>query len=317
MSIGVCMNGLDGSNPLAFLAALGVLRGLTLDAEARAGAAGAADDDPAEPVRMWWTRERGVWMPWLSGEGLASEEEMLVRIGRVVREHGDHPTLMMGDNFSCTPDAYREHVRALEVSGHDSDLLASLGTDAAVDDEGLCLDTAFRTMRGAGHQHFLKTMRAALHASSPAHLQRTLLGRWDYLDPVRGLSLRIDPLDDRRYAHQWTDPSCDPTRADRGGMTGATALAVMGLPMFPVLAGSRSAVTLGFRSSRQHGVEWTWPIWSGPCSLGVVYALLALDELQADTPDRRTLGRRGIVDVHRTRRITIGKFRNFTPAVSV
>jgi hypothetical protein len=316
MTDGICLRGLDGSNPLAFLAALGVLRGLTLESERRAETSGRSDDGPGEPVRMWWTQERGVWTPWVGQPGL-EQGTMIELLCDAVRREACHPTLLLGDNFACTPEEYRAHAEMLHRDGQSVDLLSALGTDGAVDDDGLCIDTAFRTMRGAGHQHFLKTMRSALASTSAEHIERTVMRSWDYADPVKSMSLRIDPLDDRRYAHQWTDPSGDPTRAERGGMTGATALAVLGLAMYPVVVSRGAARTVGFRSSREHGVEWTWPIWAGRVALGVAGAMLALPELQTDKADRRVLGRRGIVDVSRSRPITNGKFRNFAPAESV
>jgi hypothetical protein len=48
-----------------------------------------------------------------------------------------------------------------------------------------------------------------------------------------------------------------------------------------------------------------------------VRSVLALDTLQAARPDRRELAARGIAEVFRCERITVGKFRNFTPATAV
>lgn len=41
-------------------------------------------------------------------------------------------------------------------------------------------------------------------------------------------------------------------------------------------------------------------------------SLVALKDLQGETPDRTSLSARGIVEVFRSQRLTVDKFRNFT-----
>ena len=64
MSDSILLKGLDGSNPLAFLAALGTLRTLTVAL-------------PDETVRMSWEQADGAWRPrvWYS---LANDGEAII-----------------------------------------------------------------------------------------------------------------------------------------------------------------------------------------------------------------------------------------------
>ncbi|MEK6210943.1 MAG: hypothetical protein AABM64_11340 [Pseudomonadota bacterium] len=82
---------------------------------------------------------------------------------------------------------------------------------------------------------------------------------------------------------------------------------------FHVLASATLQLeTTGFRTSASRGTFWTGPIWETPIGLDDVCSLAALKDLQAETPDRPTLSARGVVEVFRSQRLTVGKFRNFT-----
>jgi hypothetical protein len=194
--------------------------------------------------------------------------------------------------------------------------LAALCSSACEDEEGLAEDTAFRTVRGAGHQHFLGIMVNQLLNLTPEHLIKTLFAPWDYGDPTEALSLRWDPRDDVRYALRWRNPSGDPLRKSQGGMIGASALAVAGLPLHPVYPRQSGLHTTGF-SEIKRATTWTWPLWESPIDLATVRSIIALSEIQEMEPDHRQLRPRGIFSLYRCERFTQGKFRNFTPAVAV
>ncbi len=308
------LKGIDGANPLGFLAALGVLRGLT---RAR------ADRD----AQIGWTLSGGGWRPllgtWLSAEEVC--DALLEECGRTA----EHATLNLADNLTIDGRSFREHlIEQLKHRGdYATEFASAFGCDALCDDKGNIVDTALRTMAGAGHQHFLKTMREVLRAVTVEHLSKTLYQTWRYDDALQGLSLRFDPMDERRYAHQWGDPSGDPTRSKRGSMLGANALAVLGIPLLKVVPVSGDLETTGFRGRRASDCYWTWPIWESPASIDVVASILSLRQLQ-EIPKRGeglergrqvrdALSRMGIVAVYRAQRITVGKFRNFATAVAV
>lgn len=298
----LALTGLDGGNPLGFLAALGTLRALT-------------SAWPDRTVRMSWTVSVG-WKPVLHGcDEIA--QSTVATLYQQMQETKEHPTLNLADSLTVSGDIYREHLLALLARADSHETLsyaAAFGSDLVRDDKGNIADTALRTMSGAGHQHFLKTMRDVLNATTEEHLRKALFEPWKYDDPLKGLSLRFDPLDDKRRALRWREPSGDPTRNSSGNVLGANALAVLGIPLLVTLPVGAQLETTSFRGHRSNDCFWTWPIWSPPLTLSTVVSLLALQELQTDEVPRDHVAARGVVEVFRSQRITEGKFRNFTPA---
>jgi hypothetical protein len=302
MKDGVCLRGLDGSNPLAFLAALGVLRGLTLDAEARTESAGAADDEPAELVRMWWTRERGVWTPWVSGEGLTSEDEVLDRLHHSpMNAELIHPILAAETK---TPFVDIEH----QVDAVQEYLIA-------LHDE---FDPTARSQLQLVRVDYLwGNVKSILSRTARSHLEAAAFKRWSYSDPLENQSLHFDPSEDRRHAYRWNQPSGDPDLKRCGGMLGANRLAIEAVSLFPLVRTSAALQTVGFSGQTTRDTRWTWPIWSGALSLEVVRSLLALSELQQDQPNPLVCHRLGVIAVFRANRILVNKTPNLSPPVQV
>jgi hypothetical protein len=127
--------------------------------------------------------------------------------------------------------------------------------------------------------------------------------------------MRWDAEDDRRYALRWDEPSKDPVRTVRG----ANLLAVAALPLFPVVPTSSNTVaTTGFSGRGSRDTFVAWPIWTGWLALDAVRSLLSVKALQ-DRSAASALALRsvGVSAVYRSQRITLGKYRNFTPAQAV
>ncbi len=309
------LNGLDGSNPLAYLAALGILRCLELFA-------------PEAKFKMAWQSNAGAWRPILSSESPFDEAETLCE---KMSSYLDAPLQMgllesLGENLTHPPDAFRshlaDHIQKAAQGEPESHValafLAAFGTDTAHQphskDRAQMQDTALRTMSGAGHQHFLKFMREIVADTSALQLYTTLFQPWTYEDEGRGKNLRWDPIDDRRYALRWKNPSSDPAMT----MRGANRLAIEGLPFFPTAPMGTMLETTGFKSNR--GSFWSWPIWTHPLSVAAIQTVLqnVLLTKKEQTPENaEALRARGIAKVFRSQRITVGKFRNFTPAKSI
>jgi hypothetical protein len=126
--------------------------------------------------------------------------------------------------------------------------------------------------------------------------------------------MRWDSEDDRRYALRWDEPSKDPVRTVRG----ANRLAIAALPLFPAVPLADNSVgTTGFSGRGSRDTFVTWPIWSGLLTLDTVRSTLGLTALQTHTCEAASLAPRGICAVYRSQRITLGKYRNFTPARSL
>ena len=296
--------GLDGSNPLAFLAALATLRVLSHVWTERA-------------LRLGWESRAGRWTPLLDCAGTASPEDVVAALDPALRAMAGHPAFTFAADLKLPADAFAAFAREAAAQARDArdgtlaQFAGAFACEVLTEENGDVQDTAFRTMSGAGHQHFLKFMAELAQVTTAAHLRAALFSPWRYDE--QKLSLRWDPADDRRYALRWDDPSGDVIRTVRG----ANRLAVEALPLFPVAPVRGGLETTGFASPHGRGLFWTWPIWEPPLALDTVRSVLALDTLQAARPDRRELSARGIAEVFRCERVTIGKFRNFTPAQAI
>ncbi|MCY4513963.1 MAG: hypothetical protein OXC69_02310 [Candidatus Tectomicrobia bacterium] len=296
---GLLLNGLDGSNSLAFLAAVGALRTV-------------AYAHPTTNLRMKWVRHNSSWAPVLTGNRTVSAGHLVELLFSALRVEST-PEFDFSKNLNVNSELFRgvaveAQTCASPVDRRYADFVASFGCELVTTHANRGIqDTALRTMSGAGHQHFLGTMKQLVHETTAEHLRRALFEMWDYSDDKLGL--RWDPEEDRRYALRWGNPSDDAVKTVRG----ANRLAVEALPLFPTAPGDRHLETTGF--SRQHGaVVFTWPIWEDALSMDVMRSLFSLPEMQRAEPDRAILRAVGVVEVYRSQRITVGKYRNFTRA---
>ncbi len=225
------LNGLDGSNPLAFLASLGTLRGMTF-----------ARREPAP--RLSWRTLHGALRPVLHSGTTLDADMLCEQLRERLQIEAGTPALGFAADLSVKDTKLREIATTVQAECEredrsSADYVAAFGCETVTDlKTGNILDTALRTMSGAGHQHFLSFMRQLLAETTTEDLHAALFRRWTYSDP--GPSLRWDPADDRRYALRWAEPSGDPIRTVRG----ANALAVLGLPLFPT-----QPVTHGLRTT--------------------------------------------------------------------
>ena len=298
------LSGLDGGNPLAFLAAVGTLRVVTRAA-------------PSAGWTMSWKVNDGHWSPVLLGSMSVTEDGLIELLMPALKTMDGDPALGFADDLTIGREQFRgvaqdAHRAATPTDRHFADFVAAFGSDSlSVSRKDQIQDTALRTMSGAGHQHFLKSMRELVEATDSIHLKDSLFAPWRYLDPRP--SLRWDPVDDRRHALRWKSPSGDAVQT----MRGANRLAIEALPLLPTAPGEHKLHTTGFSDRRGEGVQFTWPIWDAPLNVEVVRSLLSLAEIQEPRPDRAALAERGVVEVYRSQRITVDKYRNFTSAAPV
>ena len=300
---GLLLNGLDGSNLLGFLAAVGVLRVAT-------------ETNPQWDWRVRWDTREGQWSPVLLADTTLTAGGLIDQLMPALdKRKGDHAFAFANDLTISCKEFRGVAQSAFDSAGladrHFADFITAFGCDSVPISakDSRIQDTALRTMSGAGHQHFIGSMRELVEKTSPDHLRATLFEAWQYSDPKP--SLRWDPADDRRYALRWKEPSGDPVRT----MRGANRLAVEALPLFPTAPGEGNLQTTGFTQRRGEGVIFTWPIWGVPLNIDTVRSLLSLAELQQAQLDRQSLSSRGVVEIYRSQRITRDKYRNFTPAV--
>jgi hypothetical protein len=303
------LKGIDGANPLGFLAAVGVLR--------TASMAWSTD----YPTTMEWRKHDGAWRPVLSFHFYVAEADFVSKLNITLKQMQNHPAFKFSDNLSLSPEVFRNEVLKAQKESHlndrrFADFMAAYGCESLCDKNSESIaDTAMRTMSGAGHQHFLGTIRQIVSDTEVFHISKTLFSLWQYDDPVEKHTMRWDPADDVRYALQWQNPSGDRNRKVAGCVWGANRLAIEALPLFVTAPKINSLETTAFTQNRAKGIFLTWPIWESPLSIETLRSLLSLHELQTSKPDRNKLKKIGVVEIFRCQRLTQGKFRNFSTAV--
>jgi hypothetical protein len=231
------------------------------------------------------------------------------------------PELAIGKRIDCTYEEYREHASNFLMGAGDGarealDLLAAFGSDACLDQKSGSLDpTPFCFIAGSGRQFFLDTVRQLMERVTPEAVRRTIFEPWTYRDET--LSMRWDPIEDRRYALSDTNPSDAAART----VWMANLLGYRALPLFPCAPGRRGLVTTGWALVGAEGSAFTWPIWEFSAPPDTIRSLLQLSELREPETHRFPLRARGIAAIFRSRRIKVGAGLNtkvnFSPARGV
>jgi hypothetical protein len=301
------LKGIDGANPLGFLAALGAV------ATARIF---------CPLISVGWRKEYGSWRPFFMGyesNETAFSEAMAGALSGTSAE-----PFKIEKKFPFSKRRFGEALKefqskALPRDRRNVDLLGAFGSEVCAEKDGeIFQDTFFRMVRsgdsaGQGLPFYAISIR---NSTGAAELRRTLFETWDYKD--KGFSLRWNPLEDQRYALRWHDPSKNKDKYAPGTMNGANALALEALSLFPSVALQTGLATTGFSKSKQRRIYFTWPIWEAAVSVETVRSLLALQELHKENPPRKELQARGIVEVYRCERIAPNQYyRNFSSAVPV
>jgi len=204
--------------------------------------------------------------------------EWLTALARAV----PRPELAIGKRIDCPASEYRDHARALLADAHAGereplDLLAAFASDACVSRFDQIAPTPFCFVTGSGHQYFLDTVRQLMELVQPERVMRALVEPWEY-DDAR-LSLRWDPIEDRRYALAAQDPSSEaPTTVWM-----ANLLAYRALVLFPSAPRRAGLVTTAW-SGAESDLSFTWPIWETTVGPEAIRSLLQLQELGSPAP---------------------------------
>jgi hypothetical protein len=306
MNQSLILNGIDGSNPLGFLTALGTAL---------------ITQSFCPTVRLSWKIINSAWRP--SIWGLQSSEDDFVK--------SLHQTLVstLSSPFEIEkklPFSSKLFRTALLIATKDAspawrreiDILAGFGSEIHSDKKGMFKDTAFRMVRsgdsaGQGLPAYALAIRKNIDIDT---LNRTLFQYWDYRDD--DFSLRWDPLEDQRYALRWHNPVSETNKKYAPKtMRGANALSLEALALFPVQPQKFEKIATTCFSKFSRSEFFTWPIWDQPISLDIIRALLSLSDLNnRESPPRQILAKRGIVEIYRCERIAPNKYyKNFTQAV--
>jgi hypothetical protein len=239
-----------------------------------------------------------------------------------LRDAVPRPELAIGKHIDCTRDEFREHAKmflekAERTDREVLDLLSDFGSDACAKDKSERMEaTGFCFITGSGHQYFLDTVRQLMGEVKPEKVHAALFEPWVYQDET--LSMRWDPLEDRRYALMDRDPTASGNKPRTVWM--ANLLAYRALALFPSAPTRRGLVTTGWS---RHGddLTFTWCMWEYAIGPDAIRSLLEMPELFIPRPDGAVLRARGIAAVFRARRIQVGNPPlhkiNFSPARSI
>ncbi len=299
---GVHLHGLEGTNPLGFLAALGVQ---VVFAEDR------------EQPRLWWSED-------ITPHAIIDADFTVERVascaldafGRWHRSAALNPTrqdgspMHNGDTLKLHGDDVRTYLGHASTRDSSSPLATALLAEGSVDKQGAAKPSDFYF--AAGNQHFLSAARTILAGASIEDLEAGLNGPWPYQSQLP--SLGWDVSDDRVYALRAHDPAPEKKRTNPG----PEALALLGLSLYPVFAGQGRTATQGCSGTWKAGA-FSWPLWHNPASPLAVKSLIAHAYGVATTAERRRWSRSwrgwGISNVYRSpiRRSDQGGYGTFGP----
>jgi hypothetical protein len=258
----IVLPALDGTNPLGFLAALGVL-----DVLHRAG---------REPT-VRWTPDL-VPVPVYQGVPDAEELIELVDADRArwqdsVVLHG--PANDQLDDLKPPPEVHRRWVT--EVMGTlggtraDADLFCALLSEGAVDGKGHGKPTHLHFT--AGQQKFLVMVRELASRVDAERIREATCGPWREDSPLPSLSWSSQG--ERMYALRAVNPSGE----KRLGVPGADWLAFLGLVFYPTCAvthntGERAALKTNGCDRPWKRSALRWPLWGVPLERDTTWALV-------------------------------------------
>ena len=236
------LTGIDGSKPLGFLAALGVFRTL-------------GKLTNGSGYKFSWTQTCGAWRPAIfSSDDTSMSEDWLLDalLEHLENEADQFAALRLAELDGPRRRMFHKIADASDAKHRDdADWLSCNGSDARTENEISQLQTSRK-------DYHPKSVRRLVSETTRSHLQRSLFEQWDYSDPIAGISLHVEPREDRRHAYQWNTPSGDPTAKTGGGMIGANRLALEAWPLFQSLpaAGDRLA-TVSFDGLKANNTRFT------------------------------------------------------------
>jgi CRISPR-associated endonuclease/helicase Cas3 len=309
------LGGLDGTNPLAFLAAIG-----TLVICHRLSQVNAGPDWLAGTPALSWGTDGSPYTPvlHLPAEPPSQSNFANYLADQLPQSPNTHPCAwvvqILSDKCGNLVTCIREQCSAAQQQDWPYlDWLTALVSETA--------PNATSQLQTARRDYLLDNIRQVMELTTADHLERSLFRTWDYADPLANQSLHWEPTEDRRHAYQWHMPSGDPTRKKRGGMLGANRLALEAWPLFPSFAAASTAdarvATRGFKGNRAYDTYFTWPIWKSALGVDAIGSLLALELLQCDEPNSIDFHPFTVAAVFRSQRILVGKTPNFTTARAV
>jgi hypothetical protein len=272
---------LEGTNPLGFLAALGVLDALTCQVDS---------------ATLRWTDEL---VPHAIIGGLDDLDPLLDMLDRD-REEWSDSALLAFPQESPLPDAKPDKLKLrkwFEAVSREhgpragSDHLCALVAEGAFDGKENAKPTHLHFT--AGQQQFLEMIRTLASNVDRDRLREAVCGPWAYDSPLPSLSW--DARGERVYAVRATNPSNE----KRLGVPGADWLAFRGLVFYPVTRTVSGSLRTTACDPEWKRSAFRWPLWWVSGTRDVVWSLVADKTLisQRANVQPEALNARGVLSV--------------------
>ncbi|MCY4110167.1 MAG: hypothetical protein OXG11_14230 [Chloroflexi bacterium] len=181
-------------------------------------------------------------------------------------KRADGSKMPRGDELKLTPEDIRTYLSQGGRHHGTGNLATALLAEGSLDNQGVAKPSDFYFT--AGQQKFLDTARKILGAAERGEIVTSVEGPWRYESTIP--SLGWDVTDDRVYALRANNPSPEKKLTNPG----TEALALLGLSLYPVFAGSGRTQTQGCSGSWKNG-WYSWPLWGRPATSLAVRSLLA------------------------------------------
>ena len=263
---GTHLTGLTGTNPLGFLAALGVQ---TL-----------FESEKERPL-LWWTDD--VIPHAVVDDRFDVERIMDCAMDRSFPAWLTSPALnprlggKSDDTGKFSRDGLRTYLEQADSDAPGNRFASALVAEGSYDGAGATAKPSDLYF-AAGPAKFLSDARKILEKVKPEHLETGLLGPWSFDSDLP--SFRWDVGDDPNYALAATKPG-----VSKQTNPGPEGLALLGLSRYPVYGSPSRTLTQGCSGPWRRNGSFTWPLWTRPAGPGAVKSLLAhVDYSQQPTP---------------------------------
>jgi hypothetical protein len=303
------MPGLEVSNPLAFLAALGTLLVLS-------------DAPKYQDCRLSW-RDEGSWVAVL--HGLQRPAEVMEALHADLASWKDELALNLAYDeagLPVSPDAegavfdlrplpktlrhYLLAAVAVCAPGRVRSVrhFGAYGSELVTDQsKGRVKPTALHFT--SGNQLFLAMVRKLRDGLTLQDFEEALLGPWRNASELPSLSWNAAAP--RLYAYRSTNPALE----KRGSVPAADWLAFIGLQFFPVAPNGAKLETVCVRGG-WNDAAMRWPIWDAPLGVRTVRSLLTWEGLWMPNAaqQRKAMGLKGLYQAQ----ILRDRYGSFSPA---
>lgn len=303
----ILLGGLDAQNPLAYLAALGLLRVLDEDARARrAGRPTLAFAQEGATAIITTDLSCDAVVETVLKDAQAQEANVVLGLAytdageRVGRAHPDGAQ----DLKPPPPIARALLAEAALADRRTADLAASVFSELVQDNNGNTKPTGLHFT--AGQQAFLKMAEQLRAGIEAADVEEALWGPWTNSSSLPSLSW--DASATRAYALRANNPSGE----KRGSVPAANWLGLMALSFFPVVVRRGRLQTTAIRGGWKDS-EFSWPLWSASVGVAVISSLLRVSARTWDAAERRAQGISMVLS-SRISRSDQGGYGSFSPA---